>query len=236
MQRSLLIFENSIKSPVTFKKYIYYLDVFLKFYHIKDFDSLASISLEKAQIMIEDYVMDLKKRVNPNSVPTYVQPIQTFFDVNDVELKWKKIHRLFPAKIKSTGKKAYTNHEIQKMLDHATTLRNKVIIHFLASTGCRIGALPDLKIRNLKRMDNDSHAVLIYEDSIEEYWTFLTPEASSVFDEYLQIRKQNGERLDGNSPVFRTDYQLGIEKVTPMTKKVLIDQNAQQLFYDLDPL
>ena len=41
--------------------------------------------------MVEDYVIDLKKRVNPNSVPTYVNPLQTFLDVNENEIKWKKI-------------------------------------------------------------------------------------------------------------------------------------------------
>ena len=45
---------------------------------------------DKLQEMIEDYVMDLKKRVSPNSVPTYITPLQTFLEVNDSVLKWKK--------------------------------------------------------------------------------------------------------------------------------------------------
>jgi hypothetical protein len=101
MQRSLLLFENVIKSKETLKRYKYYLDMFLKFYHLKDYDSLVSMNTDKLQIMIEDYIMDLKKRVNPNSVPTYVTPIQTFMEVNDSNLNWRKINRLYPAKIKS---------------------------------------------------------------------------------------------------------------------------------------
>ncbi len=57
MQRSILLFENSIKSAATRKTYLYHLDNFLKFYHIKDYDSLAGIDVEKAQIMVEDYIM-----------------------------------------------------------------------------------------------------------------------------------------------------------------------------------
>jgi len=69
---------------------------------------------KQLQVMVEDYVMDLKKRVNPNSVPTYINPLQTFLDVNENEIKWKKIRRLFPAKIKATGRKAYTREDIAR--------------------------------------------------------------------------------------------------------------------------
>ncbi len=116
MQRSLLLFENVIKSKETLKRYKYYLDIFLKFYHLKDCDSLVSMNNDKLQIMIEDYVMDLKKRVNPNSVPTYITPLQTFLEVNDSVLKWKKIHRLYPAKVKSGGRTAYNTEDIKKIL------------------------------------------------------------------------------------------------------------------------
>jgi len=43
--------------------------------------------------MVKDYVMDLKKRVNPNSVSTYLYAIQAFLETNDIELNWKKIRR-----------------------------------------------------------------------------------------------------------------------------------------------
>lgn len=92
-------------------------------------------------IMVEDYVMDLKKNVNPNSVLTHYSPIQTFLEANDIDLKWKKIKKLFPAKIKSTVGDAYTIGDIAIMLKVVPQLRNLTIIHFLVSTGCRIGAI-----------------------------------------------------------------------------------------------
>ncbi len=73
-QRSLLLFENSIKSEATREKYLYYLSKFKDFYKLRDYDSILQIPTEKLQEMVEDYVMDLKKRVNPNTVPT---PIET---------------------------------------------------------------------------------------------------------------------------------------------------------------
>jgi len=228
MQRSLLLFENVIKSKETLKRYKYYLDIFLKFYHLKDCDSLVSMNNEKLQIMIEDYVMDLKKRVNPNSVPTYITPLQTFLEVNDFDLKWKKIHRLYPAKVKSGGRTAYNTEDIKKMLELEPQRRNRALIHILASTGMRKGALSHLKISNLKPMPRDCYAVLVYEDSIEEYWTFLTPEASKELDLYFEERKNDGESLNENSPIFRSKYQFGLQKIVPMTDKS-IDQTMERV-------
>ena len=108
-----MLFENSIKTEETREKYFYYLKKFKEFYKLRDFDSIIQIPVGKLQIMVEDYVMDLKKRVSPNTVPTPMYAIQSFFEVNDVELKWKKIKRLYPAKIKKTGSKAWTTKNIQ---------------------------------------------------------------------------------------------------------------------------
>ena len=67
-QRSMLLFENSIKSESTRKTYLYHLNNFMKFYHVKDYDFLTGIAAEKMQVMVEDYVMHLKKVNSPNYI------------------------------------------------------------------------------------------------------------------------------------------------------------------------
>jgi len=217
MQRSLRLFQNSVGSEITAKQYKWYIDRFIQFYKLRDCDSALTIDQKQVQIMVEDYTMDLKKKVNPNSVPSYIYPILTFFEVNGIELKSKKIKRLFPTEIKKAGRKAYTTNDIKKMLEHTPDLRNKCIVLFMASTGCRIGALSELKIRNLSNVPNDCKAVKIHEDSIEEYFTFLTSEVSEILQRYFAKRKSDGEYIDDNSPIFRRKYRLGIEKIRPMT-------------------
>jgi len=171
--------------------------------------------------MIEDYVMHIKKNINPNTVPSYVYPLKLFFDSNDVDLKWRKIKKLFPAPVKITGDTAYSTADIQKMLESTPILKNKALIHFLASTGCRIGALSDLQLRHIIQMPHNCKAIQVYEDSIEEYYTFLTPEASNVLDEYLEQRRKDNECLTPESPVFRTKYALGVAKSKSLTKKAM---------------
>jgi len=207
------------------ESYTLYLDYFKEFVSKEmrvelDYDSLSGVSLDKMQIMIEDYIMNLKNRVSPNSIPTFYYPIQSFCEANEIDLRWKKIRKLFPAKIKTSGELPYTTDDIQKMLSVTPQLRNKAIIHFLASTGCRVGALPDLKIKNLADIQN-CKSVVIYEDSIEEYLVFLTPEASKALEEYFEKRRQDGEIITPDSPVFRSKYVLGSQPVTEISYKGL---------------
>lgn len=218
-QRSLLLFENSIKSKATLKEYLKCLDRFQQAYHLKDYDSILSIDPKKLQEMIEDYVMDIKHKISPNTIPTRIYPIQSFCDVNEVEINWKKIRRLYPAKLKTSGRKAWDTKDVQIMLENCTDTRSKAILLVLASSGMRIGGLPGLKIKHLADMKLECKAVCVYADSIEEYFTFINSEATDALEQYFENRKTQGEILNQDSPVFRANYRLGIEKVKPITER-----------------
>ncbi len=215
MQRSLTLFEESIKSDATKKAYKYQLDQFLKWTKIKNFDSLLQAPEKSIQTLLEDYAMHLKRKVSPNSVPIYFAPIELFFVMNDKMCNFKKIRKLFPAKVKKGNARGYTREEIQKILENTTSLRNRALVLLFASSGLRLGAIPDIKIRHISKIDKSSYAILIYEDAKEEDFVFTTPEATKAIDEYLDQRKKDGEYLDQESPLIRTAYQLGITKANP---------------------
>jgi hypothetical protein len=82
-QRSLLLFEESIKSKVTRNNYLDHMKRFLAFTKLRDYDSLLKLESEQLQTILEDYVMHLKKTVNPNSVPVYMTGIKHFFIMSD---------------------------------------------------------------------------------------------------------------------------------------------------------
>ncbi len=216
-QRSLLLFEQSIRSKWTLRNYRKSLARFMDFHKIKDFDSLLEIPSDDLQVMIEDYVIDLKKVVNPNSVSTLMLGIRRFFVMNRIRIDWEIIKNMYPDKVKSSGFKPFTNEHIRRMLDSTSSKRNKAIIHFLASTGSRIGVFDfDLSMKHLKNMDYGCKAVLLYADDIDEYWAFLTPEASKVLGECFEKREKDGEKLTPDSPIFRRRYSLGFEKALPV--------------------
>ena len=81
----------------------------------------------------------------------------------------------------------YTDDDIRELLGATTSLRNKTFIHFLPSTGVRVGAIPEIKIEDVKEIE-DGAVVTIYRDTTEEYRTCLTPEAHAVLKKYLEHR------------------------------------------------
>jgi len=46
----------------------------------------------------------------------FFYPLQSFFEANDVDLKWKKIKRLFPQKVKLSGDGAYSDGDVKKIV------------------------------------------------------------------------------------------------------------------------
>lgn len=46
---------------------------------------------------------------------------------------------------------------------------------------------------------------------------FLTPEATKSLNDYLTKRKNDGETITSDSPLFRKSHQIGVAKATPLT-------------------
>ncbi len=218
MDRSLVRFYAGIRSEITRKTYESDLKRFLRFVKIKDAGGLLQLKDSYLQELVEDYTIFLKKKeLRYNSVNCAVSALETFFFMNDKILNFKKIRKMMPEKLKLLGGKAWETENIKRMLESTTSLRNRAIIHLLASTGCRKGAVIGLKIRNVSEMPEGCKAILFYEGSKEEYTGFLTPEATKVLDLYLQERAGDGELLKPDSPLFRNKYSLGIGKVKPIS-------------------
>jgi hypothetical protein len=73
--------------------------------------------------------------------------------------------------------------------------RGKVIVLLMASTRMRVGALPELKLKHLKRFNIDNN-IFIYQIQIYAsskkytYKTYCTPECAQAIDKYLEYRKR----------------------------------------------
>jgi len=65
----MLIFEQALKSDFTKQTYKYHLKKFREWAKIKSFEGLLQAPQKDIQIMLEDYVIYLKKIISPNSVP-----------------------------------------------------------------------------------------------------------------------------------------------------------------------
>lgn len=229
MQRSYEIFDQSIKSEATRKTHRFYLNKFLEFSKIKDYDSLVSTENKLLEHILIDYVIYLKKKVDagiitPNAFSKRFDPIDLFMIQNDKILNFKKIKRMFPRKQKRRGELPYLREDIQKFLKSSNSLRTDSIILFFSSTGARPESLVGLKLKHYKQMDDDCSTVLIYENDPEEYPVFLTPESNISLKKYLEYREENGEKLNQESPLFRNDFRekMAWFKIKPLTNIMLV--------------
>ena len=204
-KRSMNLFEESIKSKYTKMNYTSHLNQFKEFTGVSCEDQWLIIPQKDLQIMLENYIMHLRHTASPNSIPSKFRGIKHFFIMNRIELSWNVIHKMFPQKQKPSNLRAYTTNEIMAILSHTASFRDKALIHFLASTGARIGVFDHtLSIKHMRNMPRGCMAVLLYAGNVEEYWAFLTPQATKALNAYHSLRKRNGEIFELDTPVFAT--------------------------------
>jgi len=209
--RCLILFEGSFRSEATAKTYTKLLNQFLTWAK-KDHESLLILTDKEIQVLLEDYMLFLKRRYKRASAKTIMAAITKFLIINDKTVNLKKLQMFLPEEEKPGGEKAITTMQVKKMLDYATTIRLKTIIHIFASCGVRPEGLSLLQIKDLEDIPDGCKSLLIYADSLHEYFTFLTPEASTVLDEYLQSRRERGEKLTPESYVMGREPFIVNEK------------------------
>ncbi len=236
-QRSSLLFEESIKSKYTKKNYTAHLDSFLKFADLSHQNQLVTMPNLELQYKLENYLIELKRATNPNSIPSKFHGIKHFCVMNEISLNWNIITKMFPQKQKTQSLRAYTTKEVKELIHSATNPRNKALIHFFAVTGARIGIFDhDLSIRHMMKMPYGCTAVLLYAGDIEEYWAFLTPQATKAVNAYHDYRKSKGEIFYKDTPIFATckfrPKQIGWSGVRSVIYRTIQKSNITRLKYD----
>ena len=104
---------------------------------------------------------------------------------NRMNLNWDFINQ-HKGKFKKKQKlEVYIHEQIQELLK-ICDIRTRVIVLIFASTGIRIGALPELKYKHLAKIGG-LYQFSIYQNEEEEYITFCTPECATALDNYLVL-------------------------------------------------
>ena len=214
MQRSFILFENVNNSEATMNLYRKGLINYMKFVgYTNRYDDYTMLDSETIHRHLEDYVMShINREIKGNTIRGYLKPIYLFLDVNRKQYFPKSVNRFIPKdKTKKGNDKPFTDEDIQKMLDYTNKTRNKALVLFFSSIGGRSAVLVDpiLCFKNLYPMAFGCKAVLMYADSDEEYWGFLTPESSKALEEYRDERFRKGENITPDSPLFVIEHKSG---------------------------
>jgi integrase len=205
------LFEESIKSKYTRKSYLLYFKKYTDHLGSKFNSLLEAEDPKQIEQSIIDYIILLKKTKSYAAIHNYVAAIIAFYKINDIVLNIDKIARFMPDKRKANKDRGYEHDEILKLLGVADE-RMRVVILLLASTGMRVGAIPDLRLRNLEKIgigvESIIYKISVYENDNEEYFTYCTPECAKAIDEYLEMRKRYGEKFAPSSFLVREQFDM----------------------------
>ncbi len=228
---------DGLKSKSTKTVYAIHLSLFCRFHHTNP-DELVKLRPDDLTRMIINYILELKKKskysagkprrgeLSVNSIKLYLTGVQSFLDEHEISLPWKKIARFYPEEV-TNDYRSYTREEISKLISIAD-LRNRCIILLMASSGIRVGAIPTLTIKSLKKLDEGLGLLTVYGDSKKSrYVTLVTPECMSIIDEYLEQRKKLGEKLNEKSCLIRDKYAIYSKRLNTPKCPTELSINAQ---------
>jgi integrase len=206
-------FVDTCKTTATREIYTLALSFFMSYLKLPPgaYDRLLDKDPKLIQMDICDFITHLKKHGKSwATVATYTAALHKFFVQNDVTtLNWKKIKSYFAEHEKVAEDRPYNHSEVRTLLQHSS-LRDRAMIMCMAHGGLRAGALADLRLRDLVPIEVDGlklYKIIVYKKSKKSsYFSFLSPEACTYVEMYLDHRRRWSERLTDDSPLFRTDY------------------------------
>jgi integrase len=207
------------KSPYTQKKYIQELGYYIRYSKAPNADALITNDLLDSPTKIrqvEDNIIEYIKylhdvmKVSYSTIHVRLATVFHFYTINRVHIDRKYISKFKPTNKKIRKDNAYTHEQILTMLNGVGSLRERVIILLLCSTGMR-GVLPNLSIGSLSKINLDGYPshlykIVVYEGEPDQYYTFCTFECANIIDQYLDYRKRFGEVLKPNSPLIREQF------------------------------
>ncbi len=181
------------------------------------------------QLLIQ-FVIKERDRVSASYTRQPIIALRSFLNFHDVELKWGKIWAAMPKARFVARDRAPKLVEIRELLQFAEP-RMKMVVLILASSGIRLGGFDGLKLGNIVNLDQGLARIRIYEGSNEEYWAFISPEARTAIEQYLEMRRQVGENLTPESPLVRERWNwAGDPRVARMVGISAISHRIAELW------
>lgn len=164
-------FINSLKTEETKKEYRKCLDKFVQHYSIANLKDFLKLPTDEIEDSVISYITGMRERkLSAGRIGQVYAALKHFLSMNDIRLNWDKISKFKGEYQKKNIDEAYTHEQIDSLLK-VCDIRFRVVTLIFASSAIRVGALPELKIKHLKRV-GDIYQLKIYEGTNSEYITF----------------------------------------------------------------
>ncbi len=198
------VFLYALRAPESRRQYPKRLKVFLDYVQFKgpinqqakEFLFSAKTNPTWVQSTIMRFINFQKERVQNgeiscSTISNYYKAIKLFLEMNIDKsvVNWKKLSKGLPAVRKAANDRAPTIEELGTLAEYPDR-RIGPIVFTMASSGIRLGAWDNLQWKHVSAFTNDNGEIiaarlLIYPDSPERYYTFITPEAYIALKQWI---------------------------------------------------
>lgn len=154
----------------------------------------AKVEKSTAKITTDDirgYIayLDETRHLKETSLQTHINTLRAFFGWLTVEEKIKKnpMAKIKSLKLDKKGaRQALTVEELERLRDACKTYREKALIEFLVSTGCRLSEVAQLRAADLNLADR---SVQVTGKGDKDRVVYFSVRARLMIEEYMMQRK-----------------------------------------------
>jgi integrase len=190
---------------------------------------MLELTDDEIEEMIKSHLLSLRaEKLSYSYVNLHFHVLKHFFRMNKRRINTDILSRYVGEFEIKYELESYTTDDIRSILA-ICSLKMKVAVFIMATTGIRVDALAELKIGDLKKIESEIGSLYeftIYKNARERTFCFCTPECAAVIDSYLEYRRRAKEELLPYSPLIRSDFDLTDldqvrENARPVSKSTL---------------
>lgn len=143
---------------------------------------------------IRMYMSSISEGRMESTINNKMVPIRDFFQwlQNEEYIISNPTKKINPIKEPKRERTPLTNEQIEVIRDGIVDIREKAIVEFLLSTGCRVGELVDIKISDI---DWTRMSLLVIGKGDKQRRIYFNERAKIIMKKYLMNRKGNSEYL-----------------------------------------
>jgi integrase/recombinase XerD len=216
--------ERGRLAPTTLETYVNAIINFAEALNLKDLENALEVikGKEDKEEFLNDAVDTLRKGMSDTTVSNVFKAIRYWLRVNGVIVDWDSV--IIPTGEAQVEDRIATKDEFNQLLTVAN-IRDKAVALVASSSGLRLNTLLTLKVGDVNLHLPEIASIMVkrvYTMDGKEYTTgrkiskkrkffvtFATPEARRSLEAYLQWRKEEGEEITPESPLFTRHDKVG---------------------------
>ncbi len=206
-------------SPKSMKYYLYVLKAFFG----KVLTPAKEITTDDIRNYLDGFSSETVSKVSMDNIRRVLSSFFSWLEEEDYIRKnpVKRIHKIRTIK---TIKQAFNDENIENLKDNCSSLRDKVIIELLASTGMRVGELVNL---NITSIDFENKECIVLGKGGKQRKVYFDSKTKIHLQHYIDSRIDKNEALFVS--MFKPFNRLQISGVEIMLRKLGLKTNISKV-------